>query len=311
MKSPLNIMKDKQIRGIVPPLVTPLLARDQLDVAALERLIEHVLGAGAHGLFLMGTTGEGPSLSPRLRREVVQHTCRATDNRAPVLVAITDTNWETTLELAQASADAGAVAVVAAPPPYFPPSQDEVADYFEQLADASPLPLLLYNMPGMTKVHIGLEATRKLAGHSNIIGIKDSSGDMDYFLRLVRIAQSERPDWAVMIGSETLLPEAIAAGGDGGVCGGANVAPALFVALYHAALANNRERVRQLQAQVIELGEAIYALDSSPMAGIKGIKCALHALGICQAMMAPPLQGFGVEQSETLRGSLAKMGLYP
>lgn len=302
-------MTEKQIRGVVPPLVTPLLGRDQLDIAGLERLIEHVLGAGAHGLFMMGTTGEGPSLSPSLRREVVQHTCGMADSRAPVLVAITDTNWEISLELAHYATEHGALAVVAAPPPYFPLSQDEVADYFNELAGALPLPLLLYNMPAMTKVHIGLEATRKLTGHSNIIGIKDSSGNMDHFLRLVRLAQTERPDWTVMIGGETLLPEAVAAGGDGSVCGGANVAPALFVELYEAALANNRERVRQLQAQALTLGEAIYHLDQSPMAGVKGIKCALHALGICDSMMAPPLCGFGDAQSAHLRGELAKLGI--
>lgn len=302
-------MTEKQIRGVVPPLVTPLLGRDQLDIAGLERLIQHVLGAGAHGLFMMGTTGEGPSLSPRVRREVVQHTCAVVAGRAPVLVAITDTNWETSLELAHYAADRGALAVVAAPPPYFPLSQDEVADYFEELADALPLPLLLYNMPAMTKVHIGLEATRKLTGHSNIIGIKDSSGNMDHFLRLVRLAQIERPDWTVMIGGETLLPEAIAAGGDGSVCGGANVAPALFVELYEAALANNRVRVRQLQAHAITLGETVYHLDKSPMAGVKGIKCALHSLGICDATMAPPLRGFDDAQSAHLRGELAKLGI--
>ncbi len=302
-------MTDKQIRGVVPPLVTPLRGRDQLDIEGLERLIEHILGAGAHGLFMMGTTGEGPSLSPRLRREVVQHTCRVAAGRAPVLVAITDTNWKITLELAHYAAEQGALAVVAAPPPYFPLSQDEVTDYFDDLADALPLPLLLYNMPAMTKVHIGLEATRKLTRHSNIIGIKDSSGNMDHFLRLVRLAKSERLDWTVMIGGETLLPEAVAAGGDGSVCGGANVAPALFVELYEAALANNRERVRQLQAQAITLGETIYHLDQSPMAGVKGIKSALHALGICDSMMAPPLQSFSETHSENLRDALAKLGI--
>ena len=302
-------MQTKQIRGVVPPLVTPLSGCDQLDVRGLERLIEHILGAGAHGLFMMGTTGEGPSLSSGLRREVVQHTCAVAAGRTPVLIAITDTNWETSLELAQYAKEHGATAVVAAPPPYFPLSQDEVFEYFNQLAEALPLPLLLYNMPAMTKVQIGLKTVRKLAQHSNIIGIKDSSSNMDFYLRLVRLAQTERPDWTVMIGGETLLPEAVAAGGDGSVCGGANVAPALFIELYDAARANHRERVRQLQAQTIDLGETIYALDQSPMAGVKGIKCALNALGICDSMMAPPLQGFGDEQSESMRAVLAKLGI--
>ena len=300
-------MNEKQIRGIVPPLVTPLSGRDQLDIAGLERLIEHVLGAGAGGLFMLGTTGEGPSLSPRLSREVVRHSCRISGGRAPVLVAITNANRESALELARFAAEQGTAAVVAAPPPYFPLSQTEVLNYFDDLAGALPLPLLLYNMPAMTKVHIGLETTRALAQHPNIIGVKDSSGNMDHFLRLVRLSQTERPDWTMLIGSETLLPEAIAAGGDGGVCGGANFAPALFVELYHAARDDNRERARELQARVLELGETVYALDASPMAGVKGIKSALHGLGLIAAsMLAPPLCGFGDAHSELLRDALAQ-----
>lgn len=300
-------MNQKSIRGVVPPLVTPLLGQNQLDVEGLERLVEHILGAGAHGLFMMGTTGEGPSLSPRLRREVVEVACRAANERAPVIVGITDTNWESALELAQFAHQQGAAAAVAAPPPYFPLAQNEVLSYFNELAEALPLPLVLYNMPAMTKVHIDLETVRRLSEHPNIIGIKDSSGNMDFFLRLVRLAQSERPDWTVMIGSETLLPEAIAAGGDGSVCGGANFAPALFVALYHAARDNNRERVRQLQAQVIELGEQVYTLDQTPMAGVKGIKSALHVMGICEATMASPLRDLCVADSQQLRAVMSDL----
>ena len=302
-------MSEKLISGVVPPLVTPLLGRDQLDVAGLERLIEHILSAGAHGLFLMGTTGEGPSLSPRLRREVVQVACRANHNRVPVIVGITDTNLETSVELAQFSAEQGAAAAVLAPPPYFPLSQAELLAYIGDVLADLPLPLLLYNMPAMTKIHISLETMRRLTEHSNLIGIKDTSGDMDHFLRVLRVTQSERPDWSVMMGTETLLAEAIAAGGDGGVCGGANLAPALFVALYHAALDNNRERVRRLQAQVLAVGESVYKLDQSPMSAVKGIKSALRVLNICHDAMAAPMCGLGDAEREQLRDVLTTLKL--
>ncbi len=302
-------MSKKLISGVVPPLVTPLLGRDQLDAEGLECLIEHVLCAGAHGLFLMGTTGEGPSLSPRLRREVVQVTCRVNNNRVPVIIGITDTNRETSLELAQFSAEQGATAAVLAPPPYFPLSQTELLSYLGEVAQTLPLPLLLYNMPAMTKIHISIETMRHLAEQPNLIGIKDTSGDMDHFLRLLRVSQHERPDWSMMMGTETLLAEAVAAGGDGGVCGGANLAPALFVALYEAALENNRERVRQLQAQVLAVGESVYKLDNSPMSAIKGIKSALRILNICYDAMAAPLCGLSDEEREQLFDVLAALQL--
>src|SRR3954454_15133593 len=104
------------LRGIIPPLVTPLLDRDRLDHAGLERLIEHVLGGGVHGLFLLGTTGEGPSLSYRLRRELVQRTCSLVKGRIPILVGITDTSFVESVSLARYAAEVGASAVVAAPP---------------------------------------------------------------------------------------------------------------------------------------------------------------------------------------------------
>src|SRR5437867_968915 len=108
------------LTGIVPPLVTPLRDRDALDLAGLEKLIEHVLGGGVSGLFVLGTTGEGPSLSYRLRRELVERVCKQVNRRVPVLVGITDTAFVESVNVARASADAGADGLVVAPPYYLP-----------------------------------------------------------------------------------------------------------------------------------------------------------------------------------------------
>ncbi len=104
------------LRGIIPPMVTPLLDRDTLDVAGLERLIEHILSGGVHGLFILGTTGEAPSLSYRLRYELIERVCRQVKGRVPVLVGITDTCFTESLNTANKARDAGAQAVVLAPP---------------------------------------------------------------------------------------------------------------------------------------------------------------------------------------------------
>src|SRR5215470_3994533 len=112
MNSPLT--------GIIPPMVTPLRSRDELDVPGLERLIEHILSGGVSGLFILGTTGEGPSLSYRLRRELVERVCKQNKKRVPILVGITDTSFVESVSLARHSADCGADAVVAAPPYYMP-----------------------------------------------------------------------------------------------------------------------------------------------------------------------------------------------
>lgn len=278
------------LRGIVPPMVTPLLDRDTLDVAGLERLIEHILAGGVHGLFILGTSGEAPSLSYRLRRELIARTCRQVQGRVPVLVGVTDTAFVETLQLAGYAAEAGAAAVVLAAPYYFPAGQPELLEYLQHLVPELPLPLLLYNMPMMTKVDFAPDTVRQVLSLPGIVGLKDSSGDLDYF-RQVRQLTRARSDWSLLIGPEHLLAEAVQAGGDGGVCGGANLFPRLFVELYAAAAADHRPRVAELQQRVLRLGR-LYTVGRHASAVIKGLKCGLSVLGLCQDVLAEPFHHF-------------------
>ncbi len=165
--------------------------------------------------------------------------------RVPVLVAITDTSTNESQRLAQFAAEQGANGLVLAPPPYFPLGQPELLAYFDEIVSDLPLPLMLYNMPAMTKISFDIDTIRRLADCDGISGIKDSSGDMKYFHHLLRAVPSH---WSVMMGSEALLAEAILFGADGGVCGGANFAPKLFVAIEHAAQKHDWEQVRTLQS---------------------------------------------------------------
>src|SRR5439155_9211151 len=145
-----------------------------LDLPGLERLIEHILAGGVHGLFLLGTTGEAPSLSHRLRCELIERACEQIAGRVPVLVGITDTSFVESVELAEHAADAGAQAVVLAPPYYFPAGQPELAGYVERIAGAVPLPLFLYNMPSHTKLSFEPDTIARALEIPNVVGIKDS-----------------------------------------------------------------------------------------------------------------------------------------
>ncbi len=140
------------LRGIIPPMVTPLRSRDTLDVAGLERLVEHILEGGVHGLFVLGTTGEGPCLNYRLRRELIDRTCHQVNGRVPVLVGISDTAFVESVHMAHVAAETGATAVVLAPPCYFPAGQPELVEYLEHLVPQVPFPLFLYNIPSHTKL---------------------------------------------------------------------------------------------------------------------------------------------------------------
>src|SRR6056297_339799 len=126
--------------GIIPPMITPLTERDTLDVDGLERLVDRLIDGGVSGIFALGTTGEAPSLSYRLRREVVERTCKIVDGRVPVLVGVTDTSLVESANLARRSADLGADAVVTSAPFYFPAGQPELKEYIEQLLPEIPLP---------------------------------------------------------------------------------------------------------------------------------------------------------------------------
>ena len=169
------------LTGIIPPMITPLRGRDDLDVAGLERLIEHILADGVSGLFILGTTGEGPGLSYRLRSELIQRACKQVNHRVPILVGITDTSFVESVRVARSAAESGADALVVAPPYYLPEAQPELQEYLEHLIPELPLPVYLYNMPALTKVHFELETVHRAMDEPRIIGLKDSSGDLNYF----------------------------------------------------------------------------------------------------------------------------------
>ncbi|OGV76466.1 MAG: dihydrodipicolinate synthase family protein [Lentisphaerae bacterium RIFOXYB12_FULL_65_16] len=293
--------------GVIPPLVTPLLERDTLDAAGLERLVEHVLGGGVSGLFVLGTSGEAPCLSYRLRRELVERVCRQVAGRVPVLVGITDTAFPESVSLARHAADHGATALVLAPPYYMPPGQAEFLEYLGDLLPELPLPLVLYNMPAMTKVHLDPDTVRKAAELPGVVGIKDSSGNMVYFHDLLRFA-AERRDFSVLMGPEELLGEAVLFGAHGGIPGGANIAPQLYVRMVEAGRNRDAATVIELQAQILKLRE-IYRIGRYASNVIKGIKCALNLLGLCSDTMAEPFHSFHAPERERTRAVLCDLGL--
>ena len=140
MKTPLS--------GIVPPLVTPLLDNETVDVPSLERLINHLIAGGVHGLFVLGTTGEEQSLSFSVREQMIRESCRINNGRLPILVCITETSIVEAVRLANIAKDCGADGLVSAPPYYFATGQPELAQFYEELVPRLPLPVFLYNYRG-------------------------------------------------------------------------------------------------------------------------------------------------------------------
>ena len=293
------------LKGVIPPVITPLLDNKTLDVKGLENLVEHLVGGGVHGLFILGTTGEAPSLSYELRKEFIKRTCELVNHRIPIMVGITDTCFESSLEIAEYSQQVGADAVVVAPPFYIPISQSELMDYLESLIPRLPLPLMLYNMPSYTKVHMAIK-TVKTAQELGAIGIKDSSGDMLYLFSLIEEFK-DSPEFSIITGTELFMPETIMQGGHGAIAGGANMFPKLFVELYEASVARDLARIFVLRESVMKLYNTIYSVGKSTSRYTKGTKCGLSALGICNDYIAFPLRKFEGEDKQKIEQYISEM----
>ena len=301
-------MLNLPLKGVIPPLVTPLKGRDQIDLPALERIIEHVLAGGVHGLFLLGTTGEGPSLSPEAQRTVVKEATKIINMRVPVLVGITDSVFSESVKMAHFAAECGADAVVLAPPYYFPMHQSDLRQYCAAMAREVPLPMFLYNMPSHCKVTFELDTVKQLLQEPNIVGFKDSSAQMLFFNSVVRIAK-ERPEYAVLMGPEELMGECVLMGGHGGVCGGANLSPRMYVDMYDAAVAGDLRQVNVLQQRMLRLSSLVYSVGIAPSSYLTGLKAAMSMIGLCEARLSEPLTALPADRRATLARHLTDLGM--
>jgi 4-hydroxy-tetrahydrodipicolinate synthase len=298
---------DRPTRGVIVPLITPLVGRDELDVDGLERLVEHVLDGGVHGLFLLGTCGESAALCSRVRRDLVSRVCRQVGGRVPVLVGISDTALVESLRLAEDVANAGAAAVVVTTPYYLPLEPSELINYIRTVSEESPLPVFLYNMPELARSWFSIPVLTELLDLDNVIGLKDSSGDDSYF-EAAKVVMARRPDWSLLIGTEARMGSAVRGGAHGSVPGGANVYPRLFANIYDAALANDETQLSLLQEQVVELSQ-IYQYGGYAVGTIRGIKSALKQLSIASDKMAAPFLGPSEPQQKAIAACLNRLGL--
>jgi len=300
-------MENKKLCGIIPPLVTPLKDNETLDVESLERLIEHLIDGGVNGLFILGTTGEEQSLSYTVRKEMIVQSARINRGRLPLLVCISDTSIVESIRLAGVAADNGADGVVSAPPYYFATGQPELAQFYEELVPQLPLPVFLYNMPSHVKVSFAPETVQRIAQLPQVVGFKDSSANAVYF-QSVMYKMRCRPDFAMLVGPEEMTAEMVLLGAHGGINGGANMFPRLYVAMYQAASTGNLARVRQLQQIIMQISSTIYTVGRHGSSYLKGLKCALSLLGIINDdFVASPFYKFNAPEREKIRQALEEL----
>jgi 4-hydroxy-tetrahydrodipicolinate synthase len=298
------MLKSKPLCGIIPPLVTPLKDNETLDVESLEKLIEHLIAGGVHGLFILGTTGEEQSLSYGVRQQMIRESARINNGRLPLLVCVTDTSMVESIRLAGVAADCGADGVVSAPPYYFATGQPELAQFYEELVPQLPLPVFLYNMPSHVKVSFAPDTVRRIAQNPQVIGFKDSSANAVYF-QSVMYKMKERPDFAMLVGPEEITGECVLLGGHGGINGGANMFPELYVSMYDAAVRRDIERILELQQYIMQISTSIYSVGKHGSSYLKGLKCALSQLGIINDdFVASPFYKFDAPERAKIQQAL-------
>ena len=270
-----------QLKGVFPAMATPLTPEEKIDTTALRKLVHYLIDGGIHGIVALGSTGEFPAMTESMRRIVMETTLAEAGGKLPVLIGCGEPGTQRTIEQVKIAAGTKADAVLVAAPYYFNMDQTAVIRHYQMVADASELPVILYNFPQMTKTTFAADTVAKLAQHPNIIGIKDSSGDFFGMQRFLDVTAGE--DFAVLSGNPALGLSAYELGAKGGIYAGCSLFPRQCTAVYEAFCRGDRDAAIALQKKVSLI----------PMMGSFGpnaavVKFGLSKLGICDPTVAAP-----------------------
>ena len=303
-----------RLRGIVPPVVTPLTRSGEVDYPSLTRVIEHLLAGGVHGLFFLGSTSEVIFHDAPVRRRILEHAMRVVAGRVPVLAGAVDPTTDRVIAHCRDAAAIGVEAAVVTAPFYARTSQGEIQDHFRYVREGGALPVIAYDIP--VCVHIKLERATvvALAQDGTIAGLKDSSGDDGNF-RYVLADMAGNPNFFGMTGGELGVDGVLLAGAHGAVPGLANVDPAGYVRLWDAAQRGDWATARAEQGRLCHLFEIVgcaAARVSAGSAGVGGFKTAMRRLGVIDTnIMARPQRPLNEAESAAVEQILRHVGLLP
>jgi 4-hydroxy-tetrahydrodipicolinate synthase len=291
-----------QIRGIIPPVATPMQANEDLDLPRLQWFLDRLIAGGVHGIFVLGTNSEFYALDEREKQQVVAATVAHVRQRVPVYAG---TGAETTREAVRLTkmAEREGVNGVSVITPYFVnPSQQEIYDHYRRIAEATSLPVVLYNNPATCGgVKIDVDTVARLAEISNILAIKDSSGDLQNTIEYMRVVPER---FAVLQGRDTLIYPALMFGARGAVPATANIAPALVVEIYEDF---QRGDTAAAKAAQLRLNPLRLALNLGTAPG--GVKAALALMGEAIGPSRSPVASLPPDKQQKMRAVLEQVGL--
>ena len=292
-----------RFHGIWPAMPSPLTEDFEVDVEGTHNVVNWLIESGVHGISALGSTGECAGLSKSQRRDLLKASIDAADGRVPVMGGANGTHYADVVADLEMCAEVGAVGALTPPPFYYPLETRGVIDWFTSLADESPVPLFLYHIPRMTKVAIEVEAVEELARHDNIVGLKDSDGQLPYFEDVARIGR-QVDDFSAFTGSDAMLYPALCVGGHGIIGATVNVVPDLERALWEAYQYGEHEKANEIQRDINAKGP-VARVGNFP-AGIKG---SLSARGLCGPTMTRPIPSLSSQEVSELKVSMTGAGI--
>jgi 4-hydroxy-tetrahydrodipicolinate synthase len=301
-----------KLNGIVPPLCTPLDADGSIDARSLERLVRRQLDAGVHAVFALGSTGEAVYLTDESRRKVLDIIVGAVAGAVPVLAGAVDASTARVVEQVRWISGVGVDGIVVTAPFYANVSNAEIVTHFERIAAASPVPLIAYDIPGNVGRKLPGDVTIELFARGFITGLKDTTGEMDEFFRIMR-AIGDRAGKSMLCGTDKGAGDWLAGGADGVVPGIGNVCADLFVGLYEAHLRGDK-------ADVDRRNDEVGVINSILGVGLKyGLGLHASQLGalkhtlvrqgvITSPRVSPPLEAYPAEAAREVDAIMASIG---
>ena len=287
----------KKYRGVVVPMVTPVTKDGALDTSAVVRIIEFFAKAGVSPL-LMGTTGEGNSVSQKDGLLFVETAVKAAQKRITIYAGLTGNCFAEQLAQAEAYTKAGADVIVATLPTYYALTEEQMENYYRTLADSIKGPLMLYNILATTHMSIPVGVIRRLADHPNIVGLKDSERDLERMAQCIEIAK-DRDDFCYFCGWAAQSAHSLELGGDGIVPSTGNFVPEMFQQLYEAAVAGDMATANRLQDETNEIAK-IYQKDRTLGQSLTALKVMMQTKGLCEPWMLMPLTRLSAAEEQAI-----------
>ena len=292
----------RELRGIFPATISAFGKDGRFDPEAMRKIVAHQIGAGVHGLYICGGTGEGLLMTVEERQEALEAVLEEVDGRAAVITHVGAFSTEDTVTLARHASRTKADAIAALPPAWFYKPDDEgLLRYYAEVVDASQLPLLVYNIPQRTGIAMTEGLFERLLKLDNIIGMKDSSGDIFSLGHFLAIGSNP----VIFEGDDAVLLPALLAGASGGIGGSYNVMPDLFVELWEAVQAKDTDAAAATQLRINEIIRALMVVDT-----FGGIKQTLAWMGLECGQPRTPMRPLTADETGTLRRSLESVGFF-